>query len=74
LAVSLLLEICKPYIILLMVASALHQNLGEGQEPAIKFPGSPKFRNGACDPLVLPKPVWTSNDVLDDESELSDAQ
>ena len=50
------------------------QNLGEGQEPAVIFPGGPNFRNGLCGPLVRPKPVWTSDDEQDDESEMSDAQ
>jgi hypothetical protein len=50
------------------------QNLGQGQVPAILFPGGPNFRNGLCDPLVRPKPVWISDDEPDDESEMSDAQ
>jgi len=47
------------------------QNLGEGQEPAIIFPGGPNF-HAFGDPLVRPKPVWTSDDVPDDESDRSD--
>jgi hypothetical protein len=47
------------------------QALGEGQEPAIIFPGGPHF-HAFGDPLV--RPVWTSDDAPDAESELSDVQ
>jgi hypothetical protein len=47
--------------------------LDEDQEPAIKFPGGPRFHQ-FVGPLVRPKPVWTSDDEADAESELSDKQ
>ena len=42
-----------------------------GQVPAIIFPGGPNFHEFG-DPLMRPKPVWTSDDVPDDESDRSD--
>ena len=44
-----------------------------GQVPAIIFPGGPNFHRFR-EPLMRPRPVWTSDDVPDDEPELSDEQ
>ena len=47
-----------------------------GQVHAIIFPGGPNFHS-FCEPLTRPRPVWpvwTSDDVPDDESDLSDEQ